>query len=188
MTSSMLLRDIPEDRLAQMYNVEDYYWYLRSDSFVETFLKPIGEIVNRLGLPCLDVCCGEGQLSPHVGVPYAGFDASPHAIREAIKNYGGKDKRFCVSRLETYINDGAWGTIVFGGILNCLVNRGSHIPLIRTLANRHTKYIVIYDLEKFDHQHLNEEFYLIQEIHGRAEVDGLEETKLRRKILVYRCK
>jgi hypothetical protein len=67
--------DQSKEELTKIHGEQDYYWYLRSEAFRETFLKPIADIVNYLGYTCLDVGCGEACLADYVTVPYVGIDA-----------------------------------------------------------------------------------------------------------------
>jgi SAM-dependent methyltransferase len=188
MTSSILKRDLTDQWLHEIYGVLDYYWYLRSAPYVEAFLKPLANIINRLSLPCLDIGCGEGQLARYIRVPYLGFDGSSEAVQKAIKAYGSDACSFQVSRIETYENHGHWGTLVFGNILHCLIHAESQLPLIQKYLNQATEYFIIYELERFNEKDVSSRFQLVEELHASVTMREIEEVKKHRKILVYSCK
>lgn len=187
MTSSILKRNLSDRRLHEIYGLSEYYWYHRSSPYVETFLKPLAGIINDFNLSCLDVGCGEGQLSPYVHVPYLGFDASVDAIQRATDDYASNNRSFQVDRIETFSNQGSWGTLVFGNVLHCLIRPEYQLSLVEKYLNQSTKYIIIYELERFKEKEITERFRLIQEIHASVEMSGIDEVKKHRKILVYSC-
>lgn len=146
--------------------------------------------MNKLGLPCLDVGCGEGQLAAYISVPYTGFDGSAEAIRKA--SYGTYysmqfPKKFCVARFESFSSGESYGTIIFGGIMSVLVKPEKRVSLIEDYIKKFQgKYVIIYDLEHFDSSEIDQTFHLYDEYHATAEVKDLQEVKKHRKILTYK--
>jgi len=164
----------------------DYYWYLRSEAFCKAFLAPLGSVINRLGLPCLDVGCGEGQLSDFVSVPYTGFDGSEEAIRRARAKHPAGE--FHVGRIESPSVAGKFGVIVFGGLLSVLVKPEMQLDFVGLYKKYDPSYFIVYDLAALDTSNLDGKYELRQSYEGRADLPGLSpEVKLHRKIRVYQC-
>lgn len=180
--------------LNDLWGERDYYHYLRSEAFVEAFLKPIAAIVNRLGGPVLDVGCGEAALADHVTVPYLGIDGSESAIRRSMARH-----RLGVwtwpGRIESPPRlPGVFPTAVFGGILEVLVKPEHRVPLLEMYRERFgVRYFIVYDLERLDTSALDLHYGLpVKEIHASADPRKMErvidhEVKLHRKILVYKA-
>jgi SAM-dependent methyltransferase len=177
----------PEE-LARIHEA-DYYWYLRSTSFVDAFVRPLGDIINKIGLPCLDVGCGEGYLKDYASVPYFGIDGSSVAIAKAIEQRGDC---FKVARFETP-NEipfpfHAFGTVVFGGIFHVLVKPEHRVELVKSYREQFgASRLVVYDLGILDTTELDAEFKPVHEYHASARgmPPGFEEIKAHRKIIVY---
>mgnify|MGYP005812530077 FL=1 len=192
MTSSMLKNNQSEEALAKMYGQDDYYWYLRSPQFAETFLKEIGRIVNHFEGGVLDVGCGEGQLAPWVKVPYVGIDACVVAINKAEDRWGGDrlDRSFWVSRLENIESiptSRDVDSIVFGGILEVLVNPEERLNLVKQYMEKfNATCLVVYDLLRFDDSFLQAEYDRIYRFEGEVDMPEIIPQKRKRQILVYR--
>ena len=187
MTSSIKLkRDQSQERLTEMYDEEDLYWYLRSQSFCDLFLDPMGKLISELGNSCLDVGCGEGQLSQFVDCDYYGIDASESAIKAAKKWFPLRD--FEVARLEEYEHSRLADVVVFGGILQVLVERESHVSLLeKYIESCDANYVIVFDLQRFDSSHLQNRFNLVRGWYARANIEGeLQEVKRNRKVEVYK--
>ena len=187
MDSSILNINQSSAELSKIYT-EDYYYYLRSQAFCEAFLQPLGECINDLGFPCLDVGCGEGQLAEFVEVPYHGIDGSRVAIETAKTVLEKPTRTFQVARLENYPLETRerFGTIVFGGILSVLINPEKRVDLLRLYQRLKPEFFIVYDLEILETEQLDEEFKLVEEYHATANID-LQDVKRHRKILVYQC-
>lgn len=185
----MLLRDIPDKRLNEMYDGEDYYWYLYSKQFQTAFLKPLANVVNLLDEPCLDVGCGEGWLAERIDVPYVGIEGSTIAVETARSHFPGKE--FLYGRIEsplTWAFGRSFGTVVFGGILDVLVAKESYIEFLESYLIFSPAHFIIYDLERLDTHEIDKRFRLVEKFHGSAEVEGIPEVKKHRKVLVYSCR
>lgn len=187
-TSVLNLNQSP-DELRDVYD-RNYYRYLDSPEFHETFLTPIGQIVDSFGQPVLDVGCGEGQLSDHILSPYLGIDGSETAIKKAIEKRATDRKRFQFERFETYQNGREWfGTVVFGGIMEVLVKPDYRVPLMMQYAERFaTDQFVIYDLERLDTSLIEQKYKLIHRQSLSVVIDNLEDVKKHRKIMVFSCR
>lgn len=171
--------------LARIYE-QGYYDYLGSPAFRQAFLRPLGSIVNVLGLPVLDVGCGEGWLADYTAVPYYGFDGSSVAVETARRERSGGT--FYVDRLENPRPVEAYlGTVVFGGLFAVLVKPTEHLQFVELYRERFTpRYFIVYDLERVDHRGLAAAYRLIYEYHASADLE-LQEVKKHRKILVFQC-
>lgn len=177
--------DQSPEELNRIYG-DNYYHYLSSVAFRAAFYWPIGEIVNEFKHNVLDVGCGEGQLSLCCLVEYLGIDGSEKAIEKA-RQFEDSATRFRVARFEDYRNDGAeFGIIVFGGIMEVLVKPQFRVPLMEQyLARFRPQHFIVYDLERLDTTQIDARFRKIKELHRSAVLDGIEEVKKHRKILVY---
>ena len=191
--SSILASDIPEQRLEEMYGDEDYYWYLRSPEFQETFLKPLADCVNNVEGSTLDVCCGEGQLAQFVEGKYCGFDGSRRAILKAQRRYPVSeypDKWFIVRRLEEThsIGDFDFEKIVFGGVLHCLIAPESRVDFIRSFQDLYgATHFFVYDLERLDTSDLDNEFACVSSyVNEIPSLEHWQRIVTKRKILCYR--
>jgi SAM-dependent methyltransferase len=185
MGSLMLNVDQHPDELADLYR-ERYYWYLQSSQFRETFLRPLGDIINRLGCPCLDVGCGEGWLADYVSVPYVGFDGSTVAIRGARQAHPGK--LFHHGRIERptcYVPP--YSSIVFGNLLQVLVKEECRVAFLESYLVFLPRYLIVYDLEILKTAPIRERFEVIEELHATADVPNLQDVKRHRQILVLRA-
>jgi SAM-dependent methyltransferase len=172
------------DELRQVYDT-NYYWYLRSPAFVEAFHKPLGAMVNRLGLPCLDVGCGEGWLADQITVPYTGIDGSAVAIERAREQRPGRE--FRVDRFEAPALQGEFPVVIFGGILDVLVQRDSYVPLLELYRERFgVRHFIIYDLLRLHTDDLVAKYKLAESYQASAVLD-LQEVKRHRKILRFDC-
>lgn len=184
----MLLRDIPDKRLNEMYDGEDYYWYLHSEQFQTVFLKPLASLINSFGEPCLDVGCGEGWLAEYVTVPYTGVEGSTVAVETARSRF--PDREFFYGRIESPLKTllgSQFRTIIFGGILDVLVNKENYVDFLELYLIFYPARFVIYDLERLDTSEIDRRFNLLEKFHGSVEVGGIPEVKRHRKVLVYSC-
>jgi SAM-dependent methyltransferase len=191
MTSSLILKNNQtEEQLARMYGEEDYYWYLRSHQFSETFLKEIGRIVNHFPGAVLDIGCGEGQLAEHITVPYTGIDACQEAIYKAQARFAAENRTFGVVRLENFeaeILGGPFDTIVFGGILEVLVAPDQRLRLVQHYMEKYdATCLIVYDLLRFNDTFLRDEYDRIFKTTGKVDVPEIIPQKRKRQILVYR--
>lgn len=187
MTTSILTEVIPQERLHEIYATE-YYWYLKSEPFVNAFLRPLANEVNSRGASCLDVCCGEGQLSPLIDGRYMGIDASETAIQLArIKH----NRAFSVATLETYATDGKeppnFDTVVFGGVFQVLIKPDRYVELLERYLAFAPKQFVIYDMEHLDASSIDARFKLVHEHHATVDMPTVQDVKRSRKVLVYEC-
>ena len=173
-----LNHNLSQDHLDKTYQ-SDYYWYLKSPEFSQTFLKPLGNICNELGGHVLDVGCGEGQLYRHINVEYTGIDASSIAIERAKETWPGD---FRVARFETWEEQG-FDTVVFGGVLSVIVLPTMYISFIRKFGGSH---FIIYDLQKLDTTDIDKRWECIHSIEAKADLP-IGKVKCCRKIRVYRC-
>lgn len=193
----VLKRNIPDSRLKEMYQDEDYYWYLKSDEFQRAFLQPLGNFAKTLGDSVLDVGCGEGWLWPHVKpMRYLGIDASEDAIRTAEKTHEQKttappnpDWLHC--RFEDYTKDKRpwfmeFDVVVFGGILDVLVREEHRRELIdHYIKETNCKHIIIYDLQRLNASFMDG-FHLEAEVHNTVDMTDIVWVKRHRKILIYK--
>lgn len=188
MTIKLNINQSPEE-LNEIY-YDDYYWYLKSQPFKDAFLKPLGLIIDSLGDYVLDVGCGEGQLAEFVNATnYVGIDGSEVAINKAEFFHNRPFELFFQDRIEDPHVVGLFDTIVFGGLLHVLIAKENHIEFIQMYIDRYdSNHFIIYDLADLDTDHIKSEFKMIRTLFARAEVEGLQEIKKRRKIEVYQCK
>jgi len=189
MTSSILKNNQSEEVLARLYGADDYYWYLRSPEFSQTFLKEIGRIVNHFPGGVLDVGCGEGQLAHWIKSPYTGIDACEKAVYKAMdKNSGHPNATFWVSRLEDCQSlVGGFDCIVFGGILEVLIKPEERLNLVKHYMERfNATCLVVYDLLRFNDHFLQEEYDRIHRFEGEVDLPQIIPQKRKRQILVYR--
>lgn len=196
MTILMNVNQTPEE-LNSIYR-EDYYWYLKSPQFRETFLKPLGETVKKYGRSCLDVGCGEGWLADYVSGRYVGVDGSEVAILKAVKSIypTTSQKKFCISRIEEPHIDWfpqGWhfpDVIVFGGIFSVLVARESHLDLLKLYQDTFQdmpEVFIIYDLQDLDTSHIEAKYTLIDQYFASVDMPHLQpDCKRHRKILTFR--
>jgi hypothetical protein len=200
MTGNMIPLNINQSssELNYIHGRQDYYWYLRSPQFREEFIKPLANIVNRLGLTCLDVGCSEACLADYLNVAYYGFDGSRAAIEKAcerIKTIPVQGRiSISVDRFEDpslYIN--VIGTIVLGGILEVLVKPEHRVALLQMYQERYNPvYLVIYDLERLDTSEIDKVYGLPMEVvylhcPPFPPEKNVPDVKLHRKIMVYQC-
>ena len=190
MTTSIMTEAVSQKRLHEIYATDDFYWYLRSEPFIQTFLVPLAERVNNLGNSCLDVACGEGQLSPLIDVIYCGVDASVDAIQKAKAKYKeGGNRQFIIANLESFpeIHNATFDTIVCGGIFHTLIKPDQYVTLLEMYLKFNPKFFIVYDLEILECSAFSKRFRLIEEIHASVDMPNLLEVKRHRKILVYKC-
>jgi len=195
-SSDILLRNQPDAHLNDVYGERDYYWYLRSPEFQETFLKPIGNEVNKIGGTCLDVGCGEGWLSPFIDGGYLGIDASSEAITTARERCTRPDNEheFGIARIEDFPTFAAehyhFDCIIFGGIIYCLIKPEYHISFIREYLDAfHASHFIIYDLWALDTSQIRAEFGMpVVRSKGNAHVKDLLPIKNKRIVEVYKCR
>ena len=187
MTYSNYLRtDIPEERLEEMYSGEDYYWYLKSPEFKETFLEPLADIINSIGEPVLDVGCGEGWLAELITVPYVGIDGSGAAIDTATLSF--PQKTFAVGRIEYPVP--LWGnanTLLLGNILYLLIKRNHFIDFIDLYRECFDlEWVIVYDLQNLDTSSLEAEYKRVSKVEASAPLKLKPDIKRHRKIEVYK--
>lgn len=191
MTTSVLTEVISKERLHEIYATE-YYWYLKSEPFINAFLRPIAEEVNKRGDSCLDMCCGEGQLAPFVKGRYLGVDSSTTAIQLAMVKHGHtRDRQFLVDNLTGYArrwhNPPQFDTIVFGSVFQILIKPDCYVELLEQYLVFAPKHFIIYDMEHLDQSSIDARFKLVHEIHATVDMPTLQDVKRSRKILVYEC-
>lgn len=180
--------DQSPEELAELYGERDQYHYLRSPPFVTAFLSPLAAIVDRLGLPVLDVACGEAVLGDLVHVPYRGFDGSLTAVRRAHRRNATLVQRVTCERFEDPVSPGLFGTVVFGGVLEVLVKPAARVPLLEMYRARYRPtWFVVYDLWRLDVGPIRERLGSPVEEYRMEIVEGCDEIpeKRRRKIEVY---
>lgn len=194
--TSLLNLNQSQEELDKVYS-GNYYWYLRSWEFREKFLIPLGDLINKLGLPVLDVGCGEGQLATYVAVRYHGIDCSAVAIERAsslaysngVSTEPEKSLRtFCVARFEDFYSPEVKAkTVVFGGLFSVLIKPERYLDFIQLYIERFDpSYFIIYDLERTDLTEVNKHFHIIYEHHAVADLPSLQEVKRYRKFLCYK--
>lgn len=185
MITQFLELNQPPSELAKVHG-DDYYWYLRSDSFIRAFIWPLGDAVNRIGKPCLDIGCGEGCLRDFVRTPYFGVDGSETAIAKARAARGDC---FEVGRIESPHAPAGFepGTVVFAGIFHVLIKRGQYVPFVEAYraAFPSLTHLVICDLEILDCAEFDRSYRLLSRYHAFVREVPIIEVKRRRKILVY---
>lgn len=173
--------------------VEDSLWYLKSPEFVAAYLKPLSDIINHIGLPCLDVGCAEGWACERLKVQYTGIDGSQLAIDKAKKKY--RNKTFHLARIEDPVlpEPHDFGTILMGGIFSINVRPEFHYDFMKIYMERfQPKYIIIYELIRVGTKHLENkpDIALVHYQEGDA---GISKDRLRkqflnkRKIMVFEC-
>lgn len=207
MTISNLLNiNQSKEELDKIHGEDDYYWYLRSPEFRDTFLKGIAEIVDYLGDPCLDVGCGEACLADYVRVSYTGMDGSREAIEKAIKRLSITRRAedpisLYIARIENGLGfDASFGTVIFGGILEVLIKPEHRVSLLQYYQKAYkVNHFVIFDLERLDTSKIEEcygkpitELHLVcppiyNKLNSKSISIPIPEVKLRRKVLVYKC-
>jgi SAM-dependent methyltransferase len=184
--SNLLNIDQSPAELNDIYGARDYYWYLRSIPFQETFLKPLASLVNAIKRPCLDVGCGEGQLSEFVNVPYVGIDGSANAIAKAESRFQGQPhKSFLVRRFESGPPPGVFPTVIFGGVLSVLIKPEGRVKFLESFLSCGMTSLLIYDLSILDTSAIDKRFTKQVLIENVAEIDGIEDVKKKRQIVYY---
>ena len=181
---------------AEVYG-QDYYWYLRSETFQKAFLRPLGSFINAyVGNSdyVVDVGCGEGQLFPFIrsGINYRGFDACPLAINKARKDNEFSvgflpGQVFQVARLENPPSyDGPVKCVVMGGLLSVIVLEDKYPELFRMYRNTYgCRYVFVYDLESTNLQPLEKIYRKVLAYHCVAELPSLPMVKRKRKIVLF---
>lgn len=193
MDSSKQLLNIDQTptELSKLYGPDDFYWYLRSQPFIDTFIIPIANLVNNYATSCLDVGCGEGRLAQYVTVPYTGIDGSNTAIERA-KRYRDLSKYnhsidFIQARFEDPPYMGNQDIIVFGGILEVLIKPQHRVDFINIYKQFMPRHFIVYDLERLDTSLIEAHFGPpIVEIHASVQLDIIE-AKKHRKVLLFKC-
>lgn len=175
----------------------DYYWYLGSHEFENRFLIPISCVVNNvlLAQSCLDVGCGEGQLSKFIRGRYLGVDACEVAIARArvkcAENWADRiGHSFKVGRFESPRSfiDQKFDVVVFGNIFEVLVKPEHRMAFIAEYIQlTECRHFIIYDLMRLDTSPMESKYHLIQLYQSTADLVGIEDTKRHRKIMVFRC-
>ena len=187
MTSCLLNVDQSPAELNRIYQ-DDYYWYLRDQVFCDSVVRVVGDKVNELGGYCLDVGCGEGQLSDYVTTGYLGFDGSQKAIENARRLHPGL--QFKVSRFETppSLPDYQFDTVVFSNLLTVLVKPDSHVLFIQKYLRAYSPLaFIVVDLLGLDTKKIEKVFHLTSYEEMTAPVPDLMEVKRHRKVLVFEC-
>jgi len=203
----MLLRDIPDERLEEMYGEEDYYWYLKSNEFKETFLRRIASHIHCIilrkkahsisyhqRLRVLDVGCGEGWLADVLDfdlVDYVGIEGSLKALEKATIRYPAS--LFVQTRIEETTKHllGSFDLIVFGGILDVLVKPERYLDFVAMYLQAYSpKHFIVYDLQRFNPFCLDNNYELLEAFEGEATVAGkkLPTIKTKRQIRLYECR
>lgn len=187
MTTCLLNINQSPEELDKIYR-DDYYWYLREPIFCEAVCRPAGDAVNALGFPCLDVGCGEGQLSQYIKVPYTGFDGSRQSIRNAKEAYPCQE--FHVGRLENppLLPSHRFGTIIFSNLLEVLIKPEWYLRFIQMYLDRYesTNFVVV-DLLRLDTVNLESVFHLMSSKQVTAKIPNLMDVKKHRKVLTFSC-
>ena len=185
MTSSIKLKhNLSADHLNQTYE-DDYYAYLRSDAFKDTFMAKIGHHIRTKSV--LDVGCGEGQLAEFVGGSYIGIDGSAVAIANAIETYkGDHSKYFEVGRIENPPKLGHVQVVVFSAILDFMVEPESYIPLFDMYAQLYQpEMFIICDLVRGEFAELKKVYKpKYKDWVATVEYDGIPDIKKTRKVIV----
>lgn len=168
-------------------HASDYYWYLRSPEFIKAFIAPLGDFVDEIGKPVLDVGCGEGYLAEHVMVSYCGFDGSDTAVMRAKRLRSGPGRRFYQGRLEDPdFTLGDFGTLVFGGLFSVLVKPERMVEFVNAYLDGYAaSRFIVYDLERLDPSPLDEAFTLLKEYHADAGIKSKPDVYSKRQILSY---
>lgn len=194
-TDMLNINQTPEE-LQKLYE-DDYYWYLRSPEFQDTFLSRIGWLCNFYtgsSGRILDVGCGEGQLAEYIGRTfnrYYGFDGSVTAIRKN-REIGG---RLLQGRIEDPPFDPKryrFDVVVFGGILEVLIKPERRLDFVNLYRDKYTcRYFIVYDLERLDTLPLMKVHQLLYSTILEAQSpknnkgESIPAVKLRRKIMVF---
>jgi len=203
--SDMLLRNIPNERLEEMYGDEDYYWYLKSPEFTRVFLKTIASRIHtlilkrinttgdtHLKLNVLDVGCGEGWLANVLDngiVNYVGIEGSLKALEKAAIRY--PHSLFLQTRIEeaTKYLFGKFDLIVFGGILDVLIKPEHHINFINMYCEAYQpSHFIIYDLQRLNTTTIDTAYNLVSGFRGEVTTNlKLPTVKTKRQIKLYQC-
>lgn len=191
MTTLILNKNLTPDELDWLYGPADYYWYLKSPQFRDTFLQPLGGIIdscNKASQQCLDVGCGEGWLSEYIAGPYIGVDGSRVGVEHAREKY--PRRQFFLGRMEhPQRHWGKLNVVVFGGIFSVLVKPECQVELLdRYWEMFNPSYFVIYDLQQLDTNLIQQHFPIVQSFKASVDMPSLQEIKRHRKIEVYSCR
>lgn len=182
-TSVLNLNQTPEE-LTKLYQ-DDYYWYLRSEAFRKAFLELVGHLANVHGYGCLDVGCGEGQLSEFIETHYYGIDGSADAVAKGQK----LGRNIQCDRFENPATiSGYYDVVVFGGILEVLIRPEHRLEFVNYYVEKvRAKYVIVYDLTRLDTYPLERGYKLLQH-HTRTAADiNIIEAKLHRKVMLFQC-
>lgn len=194
LSSCLNINQSPSE-LADLYGEKDYYWYLRSPEFRESFLIPLKNLLFPFTRVVLDVGCGEGQFGSVWDGIYCGLDGSPNAIRRGRDANPTLDIRF--GRMEypsmSFSPQAKFHSILFGGILEVLIKPEKRIEFISGYIRQfQASYFAVYDLTRLDTYRIDKLWGCIGETHltcTSPEIAGkIPEVKLNRKVLIYRCR
>ena len=179
-----LRKNITPEHLNKTY-ADNYYAYLHSDEFKETFLQPIADFVGTQS--CFDVGCGEGALAELTQGMYIGIDGSKVAIERAIEKFKGNNTRyFEVGRVENPPEVGRVDVVVFSAILDFIVEKESHVPLLEYYLRYRPKYFVISDLIRMDCSNIAKRFEQISSVVRTVDYDDVEPIKRTRRMDVFK--
>jgi len=179
-----LRKNITPDHLNKTY-ADNYYAYLHSKEFKDTFLQPIADFVGTQS--CFDVGCGEGALAELTQGMYIGIDGSKVAIDRAIEKFkGDNSKYFETGRVENPPAIGRVDVIVFSAILDFIVAAESHVPLLEYYLRYRPKYFVISDLIRMDCSNIAKRFEQVSSVVRTVDYDDVEAIKRTRRMDVFK--
>lgn len=192
MSVDMLNVNLSDEMLHEVHGKDDYYWYLRSEQFVDTFLRPVAALVNCYGDPVLDVGCGEGVLASLTNVPYVGIDGSGSAVSKAFKRH--PRGIYYQNRIEDPCIVGEFPTVVMSGILEVLIKPERRVDFMEMYRERFkTKRFIVCDLERLDESAITVRYgwpTIWKSCMAADPFDGsiIEDVKRFRKIIVWEVK
>ena len=169
------------------------HWdYLKSKPFIEHLHKPAAEMVNNVTdigeFPdmCIDCGCGEALLGDYITCGYIGFDLSGVALDNAKKR---NEKLWLYQCSLDNPPRCLAQVLIFGGVLEVSVKAERRIEFLEYYRGVYNcMYFLIYDLLRFDDVPIKRRYDLIEEFYvDIPPFDQLPETKLHRKVMLFKC-
>lgn len=203
----MNIQQSPEE-LNDLYGDRDYYWYLRHPAWIEYVIKPMADCINALNVDwCIDAGCGEALLGDYfcryiqrdpfgTDSGYRGFDLSHNAIERATK----RNSELGVHNVlfGAPLDDPprlSWcspSVVVFSGILEVLIKQERRLEFLEFYRGVYgCRYFLIQDLLRLDDIPIQRRYDLVDfwyvSIPPEAFDGKLEEVKLKRKVMLFKC-
>lgn len=193
MTTKFLKKRIDTNVLNDIYTGKDYYWYLNHDMFVETCLKYVANVLDKISneSSVLDVGCGFGTLLKVLkpSHSYVGFDLSKVALERARSLWKDRpNTEFIECGIETFpYGHSVQSDCIVSG--NCLiyVKPEAIVDLMkRYVEATGAKHIIVYEIGRAKTASLEKQYELVERKNFYIPLEGLQEVKRHRKVEVYK--